>query len=114
MHNTMADVRQMGSLRKICVNSQIFATQGHYFFQTTNFPVEESEKHIVLKSKSKFARIKKEQKIYFASAKTIAQNTYNFEILISTVKYFVSTIQKTSINDPSLLKSLKIVPCFFP
>lgn len=52
----MADVRHRGSLRKICVNSQIFAT-GTLFFQIINSPVEQSEKHIVLKSKSEFARI---------------------------------------------------------
>lgn len=84
---------------------RFFATRT-LFFQTTNFPVEQSEKHIVLKSKSNFANIKKEQKIYSTSAKSIAQNIYSFEIFVSAVKYFVSPIQKTSMNYPSLLKSL--------
>lgn len=84
------------------MSSQIFATRT-LFFQLTDFPVKQSEKHVVLKIKSKSARIKKEQKnIFYFSQKHCTK----FEILVSTVKYFVSTIQKTSINYPSLLKSL--------
>lgn len=45
------------------------------------------------------------QKIYSASAKNIALNICNFEILTSSITYFVSAIQTISINYPNLLKS---------
>lgn len=46
------------------------------------------------------------QKIYSASAKNIALNICNVEILTPNIRYFVSAVQRISINYPSLLKSL--------
>ena len=72
-----------------------FATR-RFFLQSAAFLAEQSGRAIALKIKPRPSTMNKEppKNVFYFSQK-IPQNIHGFEILISTIRYFVSAVQRT-------------------